>query len=392
MTNMTIHPDDILLFTEVVAAMRRVARKYGLPLRNISGYPMPKLGFADRMGDCNYSGDIRLVLRCTENGQWCQDPISPDEVWDTAAHELTHLRHMNHGLEFQDFYEELRFAMRNQQQDHRDKILKKLVKIQTQRDDAARRAQGTGADAEAAANEAQAFAGMINKMLIENELNPTDIDYARANDNDPVIELLVQNDHYGIKKTKVRVAWQETLASGVARAHLCTMLIAPGTNYIYFVGTRSHATVAEYVYGTMVPLIEKMSKRAEVAYWHATGCGRGANNKALGYRAAWIDAFIQRIWERFDEARRAAMQEYLAKAGTSTETGLMRLDGALMKARKYVQDKFSSRPAAARTAGMLRHRGGRHEHGRAAGRAAADAIVLGRRGLTSGQERKKLTE
>ena len=135
MTNMTIHPDDILLFTEVVAAMRRVARKYGLPLRNISGYPMPKLGFADRMGDCNYSGDIRLVLRCTENGQWCQDPISPDEVWDTAAHELTHLRHMNHGLEFQDFYEELQTVMQQYAQALADDDVEAAKSLATQAHD-----------------------------------------------------------------------------------------------------------------------------------------------------------------------------------------------------------------------------------------------------------------
>lgn len=124
-------------------------------------------------------------------------------------------------------------------------------------------------------------------------------------------------------------------------------------------------------------------KRAEVTYWKQTGCGRGKDNKALGYRAAWIDAFIERIWERFAEARKAAVAEAVVRGGVSTETGLMRLDGALMKVQTYINNKFAHRRAASR-AGVLNHRSRNHEDGRAAGRAAADNITLGRRGLTGG--------
>lgn len=379
---MNIHPDDLLLFNEVTAAMRKVATRYELPLRSITGYPMPLRGMANRLGDCSQSGDIRLVLRCTVDGQWCEAPIDPEMVWDTAAHELAHLRHMNHGEKFQDFCEELQVAMRNRRVDHRQKILDKLVKLQAHRQSAAE----IGSSAEA-----EAFAQMINKMLIEYELNPSDIDYARAADNDPVIEIPVNNTFYHIEATKARVAWQETLAAGVARAHLCKILIRPGSNQIYFVGTRSHVTVAEYVYGTMVPLISKMSKKAEVDYWHQTGCGRGRENKALGYRSAWIDAFIIRIWERFSEARQAAVADHAKTTGGTTETGLIRLDGALQKVQTYINDKFSHRRAASR-AGALNYRSRNHADGRAAGRAAADNITLGRRGMTSGSSKGRLTE
>jgi len=369
-----IHPDDVLLFVEVSAAMRRVAAKYELPIGDITGYPMPKSGMANRMGDCSHLGNIRLVLRCTENGVWCDEPLNPQTVWDIAAHELAHLRHMNHGDAFQDFCEELQTAMHNQQADHKQKVLDKLVKLQ-----ASRQSEAEIGNSEAA----EAFASMINKMLLEYELNPSDIDYARATDNDPVIQMAVNFNAHKMEQSKVRVAWQETLASSIAKAHLCAILIRPGSNTIYFVGTKSHATVAEFVYGTMVPAVAKMSKTAEVKYWHETGCGRGRENKALGYRAAWIDAFIIRIWERFKEAREAAVAEAAARMGTSNETGLMRLDGALVKVRKYLDDRFSHRKAACH-AGALNHRYRNHAEGRAAGRAAADSIALGRRGMTSG--------
>lgn len=378
---MEIHPDDILTFKEVSEQMWRVAKKYDLPLRSISGLPMPRSGMADRMGDCNASGHIRLVLRCTVDGQWCEEPLSPGEIRKTAAHELAHLRHLNHGQDFFDLCEELETAMLNQAEDHRAKILKKLVKMQ-----ASRQSEAAIGNAEAA----EAFAAMINKMLIEYELSPSDLDYARATDDDPVVEIGTDLEHYGIDKSKVRIAWQEQLASHVAAAHLCTILISPHGNRVWFVGTRSHATVAEYVYGTMVPLIAKMSKQAEVKYWRETGCGRGRENKALGYRNSWINAFVQRIWERFAEARRTAVAEAVAKQALSNETALIRLDGALVKVRKYIEDKFGHHRSAARYANALGRRAGSHAAGREAGRAAADSITLGRRGVTGSVGPKKL--
>ena len=376
---MNIHPDDILFFTEVSRVMRIVAKNYDLPLRNITGLAMPKSGMADRMGECTHTGDIRLVLRCTVDGQWCEEPMSPGEVWNTAAHELAHLRHFNHGTEFWNFVEELLTAVENQQTDHKQKIINKLLKLQKSR-------QGEAELGNEAA--AEAFASAINRMMIEYELNPTDLDYARATDNDPIVQITAQNEFYGIEKSKVRVAWQESLAAGVANAHLCKILISPGSNRIFFLGTKSHATVAEYVYGTMVPFIAKQSKKAEIAYWHETGCGRGANNKALGYRSAWIDAFIKRIWERFREARDLAVAESAAKMGTSSETGLMRLGGALAKVQKYIDDRFKN--AAKSSAGALNARSRNHSAGREAGRAAADNVVLGQRGVNAAADRKRI--
>lgn len=377
---MEIHPDDILIFQEVSAAMRIVAKNYDLEIKSIRGLPFPRKGMFDRLGDCSVDGNIRLVLRCTVDGKWEDAPCSPDQIWDTGAHELAHLRYFDHGQEFLDFCEELQIAMNNQKTDHRQKVIDKLIKMQNSREGEA--SLGNEAAAEA-------FASAINRMMIEYELSPTDLDYSRATDRDPVIEVPVDLDHYKIEHAKTRVAWMETLASGVATAHLCKILIRPGSNQIYFVGTRSHATVAEYVFGCMVPFISKTSKTAEIAYWKATGCGRGKNNQALGYRAAWIDAFIQRIWERFREARQAAVAEAAARQGTSTETGLMRLDDALVKVKKYIDDRFAGK--AARSVGQLNHRSRNHTEGRMAGREAADKITLGKRGLNPGVDRKQIS-
>lgn len=360
-----IHPDDLLFFHEVSAAMKRVARHYELPLKSVTVLPMPAAGMADRMGDCNSSGAIRVVFRCTENGTWCEHPLSPGEVWDTAAHELAHLTHPNHGLAFQELRLELLQALRNATQpDHRDRVLAKLVKMQ----DVCKGEAELGNTAAA-----EAFAEAINRMLVEHELQPTDIDYARATDKDPVIEVKVNLGLYGVKFIHRRSAWQEHLARIVAHAHLCTFLLQEGTNNIWFAGTRSHAIVAEYVYGTLVPAADRMAVQ-EFNRYGAECLKRDGHMRARrGFRESWLVAFVCRIEARLKEARKVAVQE-AAEPGTA----LMRLEGAMVKVKTYIDDKFKKKHRA----GALSAMNLSHREAMARGEAAADRMVLGRRGVT----------
>jgi hypothetical protein len=369
-----LHPDDLLFFNEVVQAMRHVARAYELPLRSVTPFPMPEQGLADRLGDCNGSGDIRLVMRATVNGEWCEEPRTPEKVWRTAAHELAHLRHMNHGAAFQEFWQELELAMQNRQADHREKVLARLVKMQ-----ASREGEAAIGNLEAA----EAFASAINRMLLEYELNPSDIDYARATDRDPVIELPIDLAKYAIKKKRTRIAWQESLARIVAKSHLCTFLVASGTNKIWFVGTKSHATVAEYAYGIMVPAVEKMAcydyHKAQAAY-----AKRGENHLIAGFSASWYDAFLKRVEERFEAARKQVVTQAGVDVPGGSSQALIRLDGALVKVRQYMDDKFKARRRAAHS---LERPRGSHAAGVAAGKAAADRMVIGRRGVAGGPQK-----
>lgn len=368
--NINLHPDDLLFFNEVAGAMRRVAKKYELPLCSIEPLTMPSIGMADRMGDCSPTGAIRLVMRCSVNGAWCDAPLSPQEVWNTAAHELAHLRHMNHGREFALFEEELREAVSHQQEDHKAKVLARLVKMQASRQSEAE--IGNSAAAEA-------FAEAINRMLIEYELNPSDIDYARATDHDPVIELRADLSKYNIEKKKSRIAWQESLARIVADAHLCTFLIKTGSNNIWFVGTKSHATVAEYVYGTLVPAAQKMCTTEYFRYYSKCRFVDKDLSKTHGFKAAWLDAFVARIAERFREARAAAVKQAAADIPGAESVALIRLNGALIKVRKYIDNKFANNKTRVHALGYNSRTS--HAEARSMGRAAADAMTIGRKGL-----------
>jgi len=55
MTHLPLHPDDILLFTEITDVMRRVAKHYALPLQTIEALQMPTQGMANRLGECTHT-------------------------------------------------------------------------------------------------------------------------------------------------------------------------------------------------------------------------------------------------------------------------------------------------------------------------------------------------
>lgn len=377
---LTLHPDDVLFFDEVKLAMQKIAKRYELPLRDIVPASMPSYGMADFLGMCYHDGTIQLVMRATVDGVFVDAPRTPADVWRTAAHELAHLKHMNHGEAFQAFHAELVRAFDNLQEDHREKLVRKIVKMQKSRD---------GEAALGNLEAAEAFAAAINRMLVENELNPSDLDYARASDDDPVIELPCDLSKYAIDKKRQRVAWQEALARIVARSHLCTFLLRPGSNQIRFVGTKSHATVAEYVYGTLVPIANTMSIKEKYKYGHECFARDGHWKGVNGFREAWLDAFIVRIAERFDEARKSAVAEAVVDLPAGSESqALMRLDGALIKVRRYIDDKFKSRRSSVSALSSGRST---NSEGTKRGRAAADAMTIGRRGVTGATTRKLLS-
>jgi hypothetical protein len=369
-----LHPDDVLLFEEVAAAGRRVAKAYGLPLKEIVPHPDPEYATAHR-GYCEVNGTIAIAMRGKENGAWALDPRLPEDVWETLAHELAHLRHFDHGKAFQDFEDELLHAVRNQTEDHREKVLRKLVKMQACRESEAK--LGNSAAAEA-------FAAAINRMMLEYELTASDVEHTKASANDPIIEMPVNLRKHDVKLKRTRVAWQEALARVVAKSHLCTWLLRTGANQVWFVGTRSHATVAEYVYGTLVNAAERMAEKEYVSYFRACQA-QGDPSLARGFKASWLDAFITRISERFEEERQAAVEEAAAHYGDveeGTSTALARIDSALVRAREYVENKFHGRSRA--KAAYLRSCRGSHAAGRARGKAAADRMVIGRRALRGG--------
>lgn len=372
-----IHPDDVLLFESTRALMFRVAKKYDLRLVQVIPEPRPEYK-TSALGTCNAGGVICLTMRGMSNGVWDTEPRRAKDVRNTAAHELAHLRHMDHSPAFQEFEEEMQEAVANQSEDHREKVLRRLVKMQAQRDGEAKLGNEKAAEA---------FAAAVNRMMLEYELKPSDLDYQRSTQDDPVIELMFDHKKHGTKAKHSRIAWEESLARVVAKANLCSFLIRSGSNAIWFVGTRSHATVAEYTYGILVREATKLADKEYLKFFYRCQA-EGDVTRARGFRAAWLDAFVGRVRERLEDERQQMVRDIAADLPPgSASTALLRIDNALVKTQAYIDQKFARKRkyAAALNGGRCGH-----QDGRAWGRAAADRMALGRRGVGAGGARGAL--
>jgi hypothetical protein len=259
-------------------------------------------------------------------------------------------------------------ALRGRNEMANDKVLDKLAKMIAMRDSAAE--VGNKAESEA-------FAAAVNRMLLQHELAESDVNFAAAQENDPVVEIRVNRQAAGIKTSKVRVEWQESVARVVARANMCKFLVIPGSNAIIFVGTKSHATVAEYTYSLLVVNAAKIAHKEYCDFWWSLP--KGDKEEASGFKKAWLAAFISRIAQRFEEELRRTVQE----APVSSSTAMVRINQSLVKAQQYV-DGMQTRNAA----GLKRTSSGNTE-GRARGRAAADRMNIGVKGVQHGGEGRK---
>ena len=237
-----------------------------------------------------------------------------------------------------------------------DKVLDKLAKLRAARDGEAQ--LGNTAAAEA-------FAGMINTLLLKHELSELDIPLNVV--EDPIIELMVDQRAHGIKFSGVRVGWQEVLAQIVAKAHMCKILVHPRTNFITLVGTKTNTTVAEYAYGVLVTAADKMANRARQTYWNEHR--NDPDFESGNYRQAWLTGFIQRIAERFEEARRQEVQ-----ASSNSSTALVRLNQQLVRAQAHIDEKYKKKASTVHLQTGLRS-------AKEAGRKAADDMAIGRKGV-----------
>lgn len=258
-------------------------------------------------------------------------------------------------------------------QDHRDRMIDKLKKMAAARDGEAKIGN---------IEASEAFAAAINRMLLDNELSVAEIDYTKIVDVDPVIELYVDYARYGVERKQRRIDWTEMLARIVAKAHLCTFMVVPGSNAIWFVGTKSHATVAEYVFGTLIPVVERMCYLDYRRYRQSIPrVGDSYKRPAShGFQEAWLNAFLKRIAQRFEDAKAAAVAH-----ASDSSTALMRLNNALVKTSDYMNEKKGLKSLKA-----LAPLTARNAEGEKRGRAAADAVELGRKAVTTSSA-KQLT-
>jgi hypothetical protein len=248
-----------------------------------------------------------------------------------------------------------------------EKILDKLGKIKRHMDSA----KEIGNEAEA-----QAFAGMLQNLLLRHKLEMTDINYQKEMQSEPIVEQRPETI-YDMKRGRVykdfpdvevvgqRREWAERLADIVSNAYSCRFLVVQGSSIIYFVGHKSNVAMVEYLYLTMLRAADKMSSNAakkQRAAWRQQNGGAGMTPR--GFRESWLRGFCERIGQRMKEERE--------KFNNPTQsTALVRVDKEALAVLDYM-NKF--RKMASRVRGPQHF----NDAGYSAGKNAANGLNLNR--------------
>jgi hypothetical protein len=157
----------------------------------------------------------------------------------------------------------------------------------------------------------------------------------------------------------------------VGKAHLCRILVRPKSNLIWFVGTKRHAEVAEYMLATLQRNLQKIAKEAYERVYHEHN---GDTSVTKGYIGAFKKGFLTQLAARYEEERQRVVTEHDAAQAAAGETctALVRLDGAVQRVDRYIDEKFTGKRRAGAIGGSRRS----NDLGLAHGREAANGIAL----------------
>lgn len=254
----------------------------------------------------------------------------------------------------------------------KDKLVDRIRKLLAK----AKSAKEIGSEAEAAS-----FAAAAQKMLAKYKLEMSDIEFTTMEREEPVGDEYVQ----GTKRS--REAWAERLASIVARAHYCRILVVTGSDSIILIGRATDRAVAAYVFTTLREFAERQSDKDARVFRKQQRSQIGATiGTNRNFPAAWLEAFVTRISERY-YAERREMEQAAKTAGTS----LIRLSNALAVVDEELERRRKS--GATSKVKSAAGRSSANDAGHRAGRAAGDAATIRSTGLGAGSStaRKQLS-
>ena len=241
----------------------------------------------------------------------------------------------------------------------KERLLDKLAKI---------KAHAESAEKIGNEEEAHAFATMLQKMLHQNKLEMTDIKFAELDTDEPVKRHRIDYASYpDIELKNARSQWMEQLASIIARAHFCRILVHPGSSRITLVGRKSDAAVAEYMFVTLIRATKRLATTAHGKFYREVLKRDGHAGAASGYKASYTKAFINRLAQRYQEE-----QNRTTEASSMALVRIRKSD----KAVSDFMDELNCSSAAALSRNLRFNNDGAR-----AGRAAADNIELRSNGI-----------
>lgn len=236
-----------------------------------------------------------------------------------------------------------------------EKVLDRLQKM---------KAMAEGAKAIGSEQEAQAFADMLQKLLLDHKLQMSDLEFQKMEAEQPVEQHTIDQFKHGMKFKNKRVEWQETLAQIVADAHFCRIMVTERTNLITLIGRAEDIAVSEYLFVTLCRALDKIADLElwKYRYEQIKTYGKRGGPAAKGFRASFVNAFLGRLRQRFAEQRAARVN--------GQSTALTRIDKSTKAVNDYINNLNCS------TAKDISRSVKFHAEGVKRGRDAADKINL----------------
>lgn len=261
-----------------------------------------------------------------------------------------------------------------------EKILEKLAKIKAHADSA----KQIGNEAEA-----QAFAAMLQSLLLKHKLEMTDVQYAAEMKEEPIVEQRAERIYKGGKQVYKdfpdvevvhrRRAWAEDLAAFIAESYASKILVSDGWSVITFVGHKSNVQIAEYLFLTLLRAADKMSEKAAKTFRAAKrNENGGAGMTPRGYRESWLEGFVTRIAQRLREEREA-----FGKVGAQC-TALVRVNKEAVAVASFIEENYQKKAKA------LTVRRGYNRDGYEHGKQAANQVNIKNNAVNAGVPNRQL--
>lgn len=244
-----------------------------------------------------------------------------------------------------------------------EKLIDKLRKLRNH----AESAKKIGSQAEA-----EAFAAMFQRLLLEHKIDASDVDIETQEREEPVGQKYVAWEDHDLKYGNRRVAWIEQLTNVVCRAYFCRFLVTSGSSRVTLVGRKTDVEIAEYMLVTLIRAAETLVRKEYQVYRRDN-----PGTDTRGFQVSFMAAFVGRLAQRYREERAKAT------SGPSASTALVRVNRAEAAVGQYME-RYTRR------ASSVGQRTRRNEAGAIRGRAVADSLSLRANAIRGGGEGRKL--
>lgn len=195
--------------------------------------------------------------------------------------------------------------------------------------------------------EAEAFAAKIQTMLTSHKLEMSEVEIQEREAKEPIDDTAFWPTEAGWRRTACRVAWQERLATAIATANGCELLVTPRSNWLAFVGRGSDRETAKALFLYFLEMAKSLADRAahENRDSERTKCfsvrGRFWRNYISAwmrdYRESYAMGFTGAVAIRIIRRHREMIETERCERGESS-TGLVLIKRDAMAVQSFIAE------------------------------------------------------